>query len=48
MNSQFKQYSDAKAFVKGGSIYINLANASPEDLMHEYAHILLAYLKNND
>lgn len=48
MNSQFKQYSDAKAFIKGGNIYINLANASPEDLMHEYAHILLAYLKNND
>lgn len=48
MNSQFKEYSDAKAFIKGGNIYINLANASPEDLMHEYAHILLAYLKNND
>ena len=48
MNSQFEQYSDAKAFIKGGNIYINLANASPEDLMHEYAHVLLAYLKNND
>lgn len=48
MNSQFRQYSDAKAFIKGGNIYINLANASPEDLMHEYAHVLLAYLKNND
>ena len=48
MNTQFQQYSDAKAFIKGGNIYINLANASPEDLMHEYAHILLAYLKNND
>lgn len=48
MNTQFPQYSDVKAFIKGGNIYINLANASPEDLMHEYAHILLAYLKNND
>lgn len=38
----------AKAFIKNGEIYINEDLASPEDLFHEYVHILLGYLKFND
>lgn len=47
IQEQFKNYSDKKAFIKDGQIYINISNASTKDLMHEYAHIILAYLKNN-
>ena len=38
----------AKAFIKNGEIYINKDLANPEDLFHEYVHILLGYLKFND
>ena len=37
----------AKAFIMNGEIYINKDLANPEDLFHEYTHILLGYLKNN-
>ena len=47
IQDKFKDYSDKKAFIKDGQIYINISNASTRDLMHEYAHIILAYLKNN-
>lgn len=48
IQEQFGNYSDKKAFIKDGQIYINISNASTKDLLHEYAHIVLAYLKNND
>ena len=48
IQEQFNDYSDKKAFIKDGQIYINISNASTKDLLHEYAHIVLAYLKNNN
>ena len=39
---------DAKAFIKGDTVYINSDLAGAEDLFHEYVHILMAYLKTND
>lgn len=38
----------AKAFIMNGEIYINKDLADAEDLFHEYSHILLGYLKNNE
>lgn len=42
-----KGKEDKKAYIKNNKIYINLQKANPQDLFHEYAHILMAYLKNN-
>ena len=36
-----------KAFIRDGEIYINLASAKSEDLLHEYTHLLLGVLKAN-
>lgn len=47
IQEQFQNYSDKKAFIKNGQIYVNISNASTSDLLHEYAHIALAYLKQN-
>lgn len=47
IQEKFKDYSDKKAFIKGGEVFINISNASTKDLLHEYAHIVLAYMKNN-
>ena len=38
----------AKAFIKNGEIYVNEDLANPQDLFHEYVHILLGYLKFNE
>lgn len=38
---------DKKAYIKGSKVYINLQKAKSSDLFHEYAHIMMAYLKNN-
>lgn len=37
---------NAKAYIKGDKIYINIQKASSKDLFHEYVHILMSYLKN--
>lgn len=37
---------NAKAYIKGDKVYINVQKANPSDLFHEYVHILMAYLKN--
>ena len=47
IQKEFSNYSDEKAFIKDNQIYINISRASTSDLLHEYAHIVLAYLKNN-
>lgn len=39
---------NAKAYIKEDTIYINLQKASSTDLLHEYAHIFLGYLKNTN
>lgn len=36
-----------KAFVVNGQIYINTTLATPNDLMHEYSHLVLGLLKSN-
>ena len=38
----------AKAFIMNGEIYVNKDLANERDLFHEYTHILLGYLKNNN
>lgn len=37
-----------KAFIKNGVIYINTTNASSNDLVHEYLHLILGTLKVNN
>lgn len=37
---------NAKAYIKGNKVYINVQKANSGDLFHEYVHILMAYLKN--
>lgn len=36
-----------KAFIANGQIYINTTLATPNDLMHEYTHLVLGLLKSN-
>ena len=36
-----------KAFILNGEIYVNTDSASPEDILHEYTHLLLGVLKSN-
>ena len=36
-----------KAFILKGEIYVNTDSASPEDILHEYTHLLLGVLKSN-
>ena len=45
-----EQYNvtNAKAFIVGDKIILNSTLASSEDLFHEYAHIVLGYLKNKN
>lgn len=43
-----KGKENAKAYIKNNKIYINIQKANSTDLFHEYVHLLMAYLKNND
>lgn len=43
-----KKYSGEKAFIKGNNVYINSTIGSTEDLLHEYIHIIMGYLKVNN
>lgn len=47
LGEEYSKFS-AKAFIKGNEIYINSDKANPEDLFHEYVHIIMAYLKTNE
>ena len=39
---------NAKGFVRNGEIYINVDRASDDTVIHEFAHIYLAYAKNTN
>lgn len=39
---------NAKGFVRNGEIYINVDRASDDTIIHEFAHIYLAYAKNTN
>lgn len=43
-----EEYSKQKAFIKGNQVYINSTIGSTEDLLHEYIHIIMGYLKVNN
>lgn len=48
---QFSEICDSKGFIMNGEIYINLTKSgelSSDVLLHEFAHIVLAYLKFSD
>lgn len=50
-SSQFSEICDSKGFIMNGEIYINLTKSgelSSDVLLHEFAHIVLAYLKFSD
>lgn len=36
---------NVKAFIKGEDVYVNLDEASIDDALHEYVHLVLAYMK---
>lgn len=36
---------NVKAFIKGTDVYVNLDEASIDDALHEYVHLVLAYMK---
>ena len=40
-----EKYSGEKAFIIGDNVYINSTIGSTEDLLHEYIHIIMGYLK---
>ena len=42
------RYSGEKAFIIGDNVYINSTIGSMEDLLHEYIHIIMGYLKVNN
>jgi hypothetical protein len=47
---QFEDICDSKGFILNGNIYINLTKAgelSSDVLLHEFSHVILAYLKFN-
>lgn len=44
-NPTGKNIVDAKAFILNGQIYINIDNASANDVIHEYAHLALGILR---
>ncbi len=43
-----EKYSGEKAFIIGDNVYINSTIGSTEDLLHEYIHIIMGYLKVNN
>ena len=43
-----EKYSSEKAFIIGNDVYINSTLGSTEDLLHEYIHIIMGYLKINN